>query len=172
MIITISGRPGSGKSTVSKIVANKLNLKHYSTGDFMRDIAKNKNMTLLELSKLAQEDPSIDELLDERQRKLALNEENFVIDARLGFYFIPFSFKIYLKVSDKEAAKRIVKRENIDYDVALKQSITRIKSEHLRYKNKYGVDYEDEKNYDLFIDTDKLNQNEFANKIIDIISNS
>jgi len=33
MIITIAGEGGSGKSTVARILAKKLDYKHYSTGD-------------------------------------------------------------------------------------------------------------------------------------------
>lgn len=166
MIITISGRPGSGKSTVSKLVAKNLSLKHYSTGDFMRQMAKDKGMTLLELSKQAEKDKRIDEELDERQRSLALNENYFVIDARLGFYFIPFSFKVFLFVSKEEAAKRIAKRENLSYEDALKQSTTRINSEHKRYKELYGVDYEKEKYFDLIINTDDKTPSEICDLIV------
>ena len=56
MIITISGIAGSGKSTVAKLLAKKLNYNHYSIGEFMRDIAKEKNTSLLELSNLAETD--------------------------------------------------------------------------------------------------------------------
>ena len=51
MIITISGTPGSGKSTVAKMIATKLGFKHYSTGDFMRQMAKERGISLEELSK-------------------------------------------------------------------------------------------------------------------------
>ena len=99
MIITISGALGSGKSTVAKILVQKFNLKHYSTGDFMREIAVKRGITLLELSKLAETDKSIDEELDERQIKLGEEEDNFIIDARLGWHFIPNSIKIFLDVT-------------------------------------------------------------------------
>ena len=64
MIITISGKAGSGKSTIAKELAKKLKLKHYSIGDLMRQIAKEKNISLIELSKLAEKDNSIDKELD------------------------------------------------------------------------------------------------------------
>ncbi|MBI2133066.1 nucleoside monophosphate kinase, partial [Candidatus Woesearchaeota archaeon] len=56
MIITISGVPGSGKSTVARVVAGKMNLKHISVGDILREIARSRGMTILEISKLAEED--------------------------------------------------------------------------------------------------------------------
>ena len=90
MIITISGIAGSGKSTVAKLLAKKLNYKHYSIGDFMRQIAKERKLTLLELSKQAEKDNSIDKELDKKQIELGKTKDNFVIDSRLGFHFCPF----------------------------------------------------------------------------------
>ena len=66
MIITISGKAGSGKSTVAKEIARKLELKHYSIGDLMRQMAKEKNISLSELGELAEKDDSIDKELDKK----------------------------------------------------------------------------------------------------------
>lgn len=107
MIITISGTAGSGKSTVAKLLAKELDLKHYSIGDLMRKIAEERGLTLLELSKKAEESPDIDQELDKSQIELGKKQDNFVIDGRLSFHFIPSSYKVFLKVSDNEAAKRI-----------------------------------------------------------------
>ena len=52
MRITISGKAGSGKSTVAKLLSEKLNLRHYSIGDLMRAIADEKGLNLLELNKI------------------------------------------------------------------------------------------------------------------------
>ena len=54
MIITISGKPGSGKSTIAKILAEKLKLKHYSAGDFRREKAKKLCLSLEEFNKLGE----------------------------------------------------------------------------------------------------------------------
>ena len=40
MIITISGLPGSGKSTIGKMLAKKLGYKFYSMGDLRGKIEK------------------------------------------------------------------------------------------------------------------------------------
>ena len=94
MIITISGKAGSGKSTVAKQLAKKLNLKHYSIGDIMRQIAKERNLSLNELSKLAEKDKSIDTELDKKQLELR-NKKDFIIDGRLTAYFIPKANFLY-----------------------------------------------------------------------------
>ena len=109
MIITISGTAGSGKSTVAKLVAEKLDLKHYSTGDFMRQIAKERNLSLEDLNRIAEGDRSIDTALDKRQQELGKNEDNFIIDGRLSFLFIPNSIKIFLDADIKTRAERIWK---------------------------------------------------------------
>ena len=100
MIITISGKAGSGKSTAAKELAKKLKLKHYSIGDLMRQIAKEKNMSLNELSKSAEKDKSIDLALDKKQIELR-DKTDFVIDGRLTAYFIPYAnLKVFLECND------------------------------------------------------------------------
>ena len=99
MIITISGKPGSGKSTVAELIAKRLSLKHYSIGNFMREIAKEKGISLLELGKIAEKERWVDDELDKRQIELGGREDGFVIDSRLGFHFIPKSVKIFLDVN-------------------------------------------------------------------------
>ena len=175
MIITISGALGSGKSTVAKILVRKFNLKHYSTGDFMREISAKRGVTLLELSKLAETDKSIDKELDERQIKLGKEEDDFIIDARLGWHFIPNSVKIFLDVSDEEAARRIFKEDRKDekYNTDLNSTLENIKnrraSEIKRYQDYYNLNYYDHNNYDLVVDTTGIPAEEVAEKIIKFI---
>ena len=174
MIITISGIAGSGKSTDAKLLAKKLGYKHYSVGDFMREMAKERGLTLLELSKQAEEDRSIDKELDKKQIRLK-KEDNFVIDSRLGFHFIPKSIKIFLEVNLNEAAKRILKekREHEQYkDIqeSIEKIKTRIKSEDKRYRGYYGVDYHSKDNYDVIIDTTNIKPGEVVEKIIKTIT--
>ena len=175
MIITISGALGSGKSTVAKILVEKFNLKHYSTGDFMREIAAKRGITLLELSKLAETDRSIDKELDNYQIQLGKDEDNFIIDARLGWHFIPNSIKIFLDVTDEEAAKRIFKEGRTDekYNTDLNATLENIKnrraSEIKRYQDYYNLNYYDHNNYDLVVDTTEIPAEEVAEKIIKFI---
>jgi len=176
MKITISGLPGSGKTTVTKLLAKKLKLKHYSIGNLMRKIAKKKNINELELNKIAEKQKDIDKKLDDFQKKLA-NKDNFVLDSRIGFYFIPDSIKIFLKVNLKQGAKRIFKdkRKEESYKTikqTLKAIKRRMKSETIRYKKHYGIkNFRSKKNYDLVIDTTNLKPDEVVNKIIRFIKN-
>lgn len=174
MIITIGGKAGSGKSTIAKQLAKKLNLKHYSIGDLQRGIAKEKGITLMELSKLEEENPAIDKELDEKQKELGKKEDNFVIDGRLSAFFIPNSIKIFLDADEKVRAERILKDErdsekNGDIDETIKNIKEREESEKIRYKKYYGFDCYDESKYDIIIDSSNLTVEEIINKILKTI---
>ena len=168
MKITISGLPGSGKSTVGKALAQKLKLKHVSAGDFQRQMAKDRRISLLELAKIAEKDRSIDDETDNRTIEFGKKEKNFVMDARLAWHFIPDSIKIFLTVSLDEGARRIFndlrpeEKENSSLERVKENIETREKSEQLRYKKYYNIDYADSKNYDIVVDTTKLSVVEVA----------
>ena len=160
MKITIAGELGSGKSTVAKMLAEMLDYKHYSIGDFMRDIADERGVTFFELNNIAKKSNEVDEKLDTRQVILGEKEDDFVLDARLGWYFIPDSIKIYLSVDIDEAAKRIFtqkrdsEKENTTLEDTKKNMIYRRESEEKRYHEYYGLENtSDEFNYDLVLDT-------------------
>ncbi len=158
MIITIAGTAGSGKSTVGKKLAKKLGYKHYSMGDFQRIIAGEKGISIIELGKLEEKDKSIDLLVDKKQKELGKKENNFVIDSRLGFHFIPKSIKIFIDADLKERARRIFADNNRKESYKSIEDTARgirkrEESEKKRYKRYYGVNHLDKDNYDLLIDS-------------------
>ena len=174
MIISISGTPGSGKSTVGRLLAKKLNFKHYSSGDFMRDMAEEQKISLLELSKQAETDPTIDQEIDDRQIQLGIKEDDFIIDARLGYHFIKKAKKIYLDADIDERSKRILAdiirtEHNITLEKTKKDILTRQESEKRRYQEYYRLNPYDQSQYDLIIDTTKLTPKEVVEKILDFI---
>ena len=175
MIITISGIAGSGKSTIAKLVAKKLKLKHYSSGDLMRQIAKEKGISLLKLSKVAEKDKTIDKELDERQIKLGEEQDNFVIDGRLSAFFIPDAkFKIFLDCSVEAGAKRILKDQRQgDNAKNVNEMVKKIKqreeSEQKRYKKYYAFDAYNKKNYDFVLDTTNIGIDEVLEEMLKVI---
>mgnify|MGYP001560219909 FL=1 len=175
MRITISGKAGSGKSTVANLLSKKLKLNHYSIGDLMRAMASEKDMTLLELNKLAEKNKSIDFELDNKLKELGKTKDNFVVDGRLTAFFIPNAeVRVFLKTDDKVRAKRIMndKRQQ-EKNKSLKEAINNIKkreeSETKRYKKYYGVNYTNKKLYNFIIDTTKLSPQQVVEKIIKFV---
>ncbi len=172
MIVTISGKAGSGKSTVAKLISEKLKLRHYSIGDLMRVMASDKGISLTELNKLAEHDKSIDLELDNRLKELGKAKDNFVVDGRLAAFFIPNAqVRVFLDTDNKVRAERILKdkrehEKSKDLNEMVNKIQEREKSEKKRYRKYYGVDYLDKKLYNLFIDTTELNPNDVVGKII------
>ncbi len=175
MIITISGDPGSGKSTVRNLLAERLGLKKYSIGDLRGKMALDRGLDIDELNKLGEEEAFTDEDADKYQKKLGKGEDNFIIDGRLSYHFIPNSLKLFLKVNVREGAKRIFgdKREDegdADSVEEVEERVKkRIESDKRRYQKYYGLDYEKEDNYDLIIDTTEISAKEAADKIVSFI---
>ena len=107
--ISLSGNAGTGKTTISKLLADQLNFKFISIGNFTRDFAKTEfNMNITEFQVKCLHEPELDELIDIRFRKLCNEKHCIVADYRLGFHFIKNSFNILLKVSDEVAFQRII----------------------------------------------------------------
>ncbi|MBI2652210.1 (d)CMP kinase [Candidatus Woesearchaeota archaeon] len=175
MRITISGKAGTGKSTVAKLLSKKLKLKHYSIGDLMRVMATEKNLSLLELNKLAEKDKSIDFELDNKLKELGKTKDNLVVDGRLTSFFISNAeIRVFLDADEKVRAQRILKdKRQHEKSKSLKEAINSIKkreeSEKKRYKRYYGVDYLDKKLYNSIIDTTKLTPQEVVWKIIEFV---
>lgn len=174
-IITIGGLPGSGKSSTADAVANALDYQRFSSGDFWRQVAHQQNLSVEELNKKAESDPSIDKLVDETVRDVG-KRSNIVVDSRLAFHWIPEAFKVYLKLDGEVAAARIYSHlKDVGRVGQTGQSVTdvyektmaRIESECKRYEELYGVNYLDEKEYDLVVDTGQHTLSEVATIIIE-----
>ncbi len=156
MKIAISGTAGSGKSTIAKMLAKMFGYRHYSMGDFQREIAKEKKVSITELGEMEKNDPKIDLMVDDKQKQLGMTQDDFVIDAWLSPYFIPDSYKVFMDADIKERAMRVYKREPKDYkdlSDAIKKIRQRENTNRKRWKKFYGYDFRNNSNYDLVIDT-------------------
>jgi len=177
MIITLSGMPGSGKSTVAKILARRLRMKRYYIGELRRKMAKERGMTLDELNRLGEREAWTDKVVDDYQKELGEREDNFIIEGRTSFFLIPHSVKIFLDVDIRAGAARIFreirkgasKRNEGDpqsLEEALKNVRERIASDRKRYKKYYNIDFLDKAHYDIVIDTTKITAARAAEKIL------
>lgn len=177
-IITISGKPGSGKSSTADKVAELLNYTRYSSGDMVRNMLAREHLTLAEYNKQATDDHALDERIDMFLRNLR-TKNDIVIDSRLGFYWIPESFKVYLDLDMQVATVRIFKdamSNNMrtkggeladSLDIVARQVKTRMETEQSRFKNLYGVDPYNSEHFDLVIDTSRHSPQTVALTIFD-----
>ncbi|MCX6710165.1 MAG: cytidylate kinase family protein [Candidatus Woesearchaeota archaeon] len=174
MIITISGKAGSGKSTVGKMLAKRLNLKYYCIGDMRRKMAEERGLSLEEFNKLGEKEDFTDKEVDSFQEKLGKKEDNFLIVGRTSYHFIPHSIKVFLDVNLDESARRIfcAQRENEHYasvDEALEKIKEREESDRSRYQKYYRINPFDHKNFDIVINTTEISAVKVVEKIMQFV---
>ena len=167
-IITISGTPGSGKSTVGELLKKRLDMNYVYSGQIFRETAKNYKMTLEEFGKYAEKNSEIDKKLDERQVEI-LKKGDVILEGRLSGWLalknkIP-ALKVAIDADLDIRAGRIVNREEGSVSKRKKEIIERARSEETRYKNYYNIDLKDMSIYDLVIDSG----NKTPEEIVDII---
>lgn len=162
MIITISGYPGSGKTTVGKMLAKKLGGPYYSIGGIRRAMAKEKGMTLEEFNRYGETHPNTDREVDAWQAKRGAELTTAVFEGRTAFHFVPHSVKLFFEVTLPVAAHRIMRdtaahrrfEANWSNLLSVERSLkSRMASDTKRYKAFYGLDIFDRRHYDLVINT-------------------
>lgn len=169
MLITISGLPGSGKTTVARLVARELDLEHVYAGDMFRKQAEANGLSLEEYARRAETDHSIDRALDEQMRRRAARG-NAVLEGRLAAFMaeqagVP-ALRVFLAASEDVRARRIAGREGGDAAARLREIQAREDSDARRYREIYGVDYHDPARYDLVIETSGREPEEVARAIV------
>ncbi len=171
LTIAISGLPGSGSTTLSKNLADSLNLDCFSPGQVFKDISTGKiinqhyfdefnklclNENLI-LPKFEASNDSygvdllwrsdfgksekLHKIIDDLQAKLA-EKKSIVLDGKLSLHMIKTAdIKIWLKASDSERIKRTAQRDNISLEDAKDIVLRRGLIEAEEWKKIYGFDY-------------------------------
>jgi cytidylate kinase len=155
MLLTVSGPPGSGKSTTAELLADAFDLDHVSGGDIFRDLADERGYTPLEFNKLAEENDEIDRDLDRRLREIAVDADDLVLESRLAGWLAgaQADFRFWLDAPARVRGERIAEREEKDPVRATEETKAREASEAQRYEEYYGIDIRDLTIYDLSVNT-------------------
>jgi CMP/dCMP kinase len=171
--ITITGDLGSGKSAVSRLLCDLTGFDYVSTGKIQRKLADEMGIDTLEMNRRADTDPSIDERIDGVFVALGKDPAGYIIDSRMAWFFLPQSFKVYLKTDVTVAATRILNdpgRNSEKYqsvEEAVEKIVARKKSENDRFLLKYGADCTNMANFNLVIDTTPLRLDDVARQILE-----
>ncbi len=170
--VALSGEIGSGKSSVAERLAAALGARRVSFGEAQRQIAAQRGVTTLELNRMAEVDPTIDDEIDGAFRALASAAEPLVVDSRLAWHFLPDAYKVHLVVDPQVAAERILHRPGTHaehYDT-LAQAVSgmagRVESERRRFLQVYGIDIFRLRNYDLVVDTTEASPDQVADRVL------
>ena len=181
MLITVSGLHGTGKTTIGKLIAERLGLAHHSTGEIFRDMARERRMSLVEFSKHAAKHDEIDKEIDERIKAIG-SRGDAVLDGQLCWYFLQdmADHKILFTCDDDTRVARIHGRDNekqgggLTLEDARVETINRERIEQERYKKLYGVNLSDEnllrEGHDIIIDTTSKSIPEVVSEVLEAIT--
>ncbi len=169
--ISLAGDLGSGKSTVTEILMDKLGAECYSTGKIVRSIAEKYGMDVKDFNLYMETHPEIDHEIDDGLKALSDVDKFLIIDSRMAWYFTEGTFKVYLSCDIETSALRIMGAKRVGETAAsleetVKNTRARRQSEKKRYMEQYGQDIKDLTNYSLVLDTSYATPDEVATALI------
>ncbi len=181
-VICISGMAGTGKSTLSKKLAEKYHLRYFSGGDVLKDLAKHEGYDVsiqgwwespegLKFLNERVNDPKFDKAVDDKLLEYA-QQGNVLLDSWTMPWLLNDGFKIWLEASFEKRAARVAIRDGITPAEAfevLQEKEARTKA---IYKELYGfILGEDFKPFDFVLDTDNLSADEVFVVLCKVIDN-
>ncbi|MFQ5940374.1 MAG: (d)CMP kinase [Nitrososphaerales archaeon] len=165
--IIISGLPAVGKTTVASALASKFNLKQYSGGDVLKEMAVATGYTMsgedwwdteqgIKFLAERKSNPDFDKKVDSKLVQAA-NQGGVVITSYTLPWLANNAVKLWLKGSKNNRAKRMASRDNIVYEEALKIIAMRDAENKKLYFDLYKIKFgEDLSVFDYVINTDQL----------------
>jgi cytidylate kinase len=182
IVICISGMAGTGKSTLSKKLAEKYNLQCYSGGDALKELAKAEGYDVsrqgwwessegLNFLNERVKDPKFDKEVDAKLLQY-VQQGNVLLDSWTMPWLLKEGFKIWLMASIEKRAARVAERDKITVNEAFKVLEEKEARTKTIYKKLYGfVLGEDFAPFDLVLDTDNLNAEEVFEVLCRVIGN-
>jgi cytidylate kinase len=170
LLITISGLPGSGTTTVSRLVADALELARVPGGEVFRQLAAEAGLSLAEFGVLAQSQPEIDRELDDRLEAHA-REGGCVIESRLAGWIATraglLAVRVWIDCDEAVRAERVAAREGSTPGQAREDNAARSDLERTRYRTFYDIDLDDRSTYDLVLDSTSAAPEALADRIVE-----
>lgn len=181
-VICISGMAGTGKSTLSKKLAEKYHLRYFSGGDVLKDLAKQEGYDVsirgwwespdgLKFLNERVNNLKFDKAVDDKLLEYA-QQGDVLLDSWTMPWLLKVGFKIWLEASFEKRAARVADRDNISIAEALE--VLKEKEAHTKaiYKELYGFSLgEDFKPFDFVLDTNNLNAEEVFAILCRVINN-
>lgn len=172
MIITLTGKPCTGKSTTAEIFVEKYKFKRVYAGAIFKQVARELGVDITDLAS-SEQILSIDIEVDNQLKQLyeSSKDENILIESRTSWSFMPEAFNVFIDVSDDVMAERLFKssRSELERGSSVKEAkekvVKRYMSDVNRYKKLYNIDCDNLNNYDLVVDNSVMSPEETADKI-------
>ncbi len=163
-LVTVSGPPGSGTTTLASRLESELEYEFVSGGDVFRQLAADRGMTLAEFTSLAEEDDEIDRELDARLKDLlrrhrsgerACDGRGLILESRLAGWHADgdATLAVWLDAPADVRVERTDGRTETADELRVRE-----RSEAKRYEEYYGIDISDLSVYDLVVNTATIDE--------------
>lgn len=164
MRITVSGLPGSGTTSLARHLAAAHRFSLISAGEVFRQMAAEKGMDLAEFGRFAESNPAIDREIDARQKEIAEQRDDIVVEGRLSGWFVQDAdLKVWLFAPIDCRVSRILDRDAVEnMETAMALTLEREASEAHRYREYYNIDIDDPSPYHLAINSGRFGVEDLA----------
>lgn len=169
-LVAVAGLPGTGTTTVCRLLSARMDLPHVYAGQFFRAMAKEHSMDLVQFGEYAEKHPEVDQQLDARMIEVARNR-GVILEGRMSAWQLEKAesggLKVLLEAPEPVRAKRVANREGIaDVEAVMVENRHREASEAKRYREYYGYDPNDPRHYDMVIDSSDKTPEQIVELII------
>lgn len=152
--VTLSGPPGSGKTTLARLLSGRRGLPLVSSGELFRQMALEQGLTLAEFGRRAEREPRWDREVDRRMAREGRRLGRGVFEGRLAAHMVPGAdVKLWLQASLEVRVARVARRDGTTVAVARRRLVERERSEVRRYRKYYKIDLGDLSRYHLVLDS-------------------
>jgi len=154
LLITVSGPPGCGATTLCTQLADAIGCPYVSGGDIFREIADDRGITLTQLTAKAQESDELDRMLDERIRNIAekwgSSNKPCILESRLAGWIAGSraDLRVWLDAPMEVRKTRVSDREETVAEMQVREF-----SEAQRFDSYYEIDLDDREFYDVHLNT-------------------
>ncbi len=167
--LTVGGLPGTGTSTLCRLLEEATELRYVYAGRLFRDEAERRGLSLADFGALCEQDPSVDQALDAQQIEL-LRSGGVLLEGRLSGWLahqqqIP-ALKVWITCDDEERFRRLAERDGGEASTQAALARTREASEAARYQAYYGADLEDLTIYDLVLDSTQQSPEALCDQVL------
>ncbi len=174
MRVIIGGLAGTGKSSLSRLIASSMGVPLLNVGSLFRDLAREREITLVELNEQMLLEPIVDEEVAKRIREFVANRNYCVVEGWFAWHSVrdlQGIFRVKLTCQDLTRFVRIAIRDQSALKTVKVETQRREAMMIARFAERCNVpDWNDDRHFDLVIDTTDLTHDQVYEAVLSAVS--